>query len=130
MSQNRHKGTWQLSHPKRPAVAVRVKVRGEIDDWDEDGVELHPLVESKRVGGEAAVDETNRQRNAAIGYCCVMFLCCLGAQFSTHVDPDAIRNKIPFIMHSCDGKGCEHILMVQVYELSLPNILYHLRVEV
>jgi hypothetical protein len=33
-------------------------------------------------------------------------------------------------MHSCDGKGCEHILMVQVYELSLPNILYHLRVEV
>jgi hypothetical protein len=28
-----------------------------------------------------------------------MFLCCLGSQLAARVDPDAIRNAIPFITH-------------------------------
>jgi hypothetical protein len=106
------------SRPKRPAAAERPVVR-EIDDWDEDGVELRPLVESRRGDGESAVNSTSRQRNAAISYCCLMFLCCLGSQLATRVDPDAIRNAIPFITHSCDGQGCERSVMIQVDSFSV-----------
>ena len=86
----------------------------ENDDWDEDGVELRPLVDSARSDGDSAGSSTARQRNAALSYCCLMFMCCLGAQLATRVDPDAIRNSIPFITHSCDGKGCERTVMIQV----------------
>jgi hypothetical protein len=108
------------ARPKRPAVAERPYL-GEQDDWDEDGVELRPLVDSSRSrsDGDVTGDSTARQRNAAISYCCLMFMCCLGAQLATRVDPDAFRNAIPFISHSCDGKGCERIVMIQVYSLSL-----------
>lgn len=106
------------SRPKRPAAAERPVVT-EIDDWDEDGVELRPLVESRRGDGESAANSTSRQRNAAISYCCLMFLCCLGSQLATRVDPDAIRNAIPFIAHSCDGQGCERSVMIQVRAFSV-----------
>jgi hypothetical protein len=99
--------------PQRPAVAERPIIR-ENDDWDEDGVELRPLVDSARSDGDSAGTSTARQRNAALSYCCLMFMCCLGAQLATRVDPDAIRNSIPFITHSCDGKGCERTVMIQV----------------
>ncbi len=100
--------------PQRPAVAERPIFR-ENDDWDEDGVELRPLVDSARSDGDSAGTSTARQRNAALSYCCLMFMCCLGAQLATRVDPDAIRNSIPFITHSCDGKGCERTVMIQVF---------------
>lgn len=99
--------------PQRPAAAERSLFR-ENDDWDEDGVELRPLVDSARSDGDSAGTSTARQRNAALSYCCLMFMCCLGAQLAARVDPDAIRNSIPFITHSCDGKGCERTVMIQV----------------
>jgi hypothetical protein len=102
------------SRPKRPAAAERPDIRDD-DDWDGDGVELRPLVESRLSVGESSANSSSRQRNAAISYCCLMFLCCLGAQLATRVDPDAIRNAIPFIAHSCDGQGCERTVMIQVF---------------
>jgi hypothetical protein len=101
------------SRPKRPVAAERAQVRDD-DDWDQDGVELRPLVDSRLGDGESAANSSARQRNAAISYCCLMFLCCLGAQLATRVDPDAIRNAIPFITHTCNGKGCERTVMIQV----------------
>ena len=101
------------SRPKKPAAAERAQERDN-DDWDEIGVELRPLVESRHSDGESTENSSSRQRNAAISYCCLMFLCCLGAQLATRVDPDAIRNAIPFITHSCDGQGCERTVMIQV----------------
>jgi hypothetical protein len=103
------------SRPKRPVAAERAVVRDDDDDWDQDGVELRPLVDSRLSIGESAVNSSARQRNAAISYCCLMFLCCLGAQLATRVDPAAIRNAIPFITHTCDGKGCERTVMIQVH---------------
>jgi hypothetical protein len=105
--------TAASSRPKRPAAAERPDVR-EDDYLDGDGVELRPLVESRLSDGESSADSSSRRRNAAISYCCLMFLCCLGAQLATRVDPDAIRNAIPFIAHSCDGQGCERTVMIQV----------------
>jgi hypothetical protein len=101
------------ARPKRPAVAERPVLRDN-DDWDEVGVELRPLVDAASSGRYAAVETSARQRNAAISYCCLMFMCCLGAQLATRMDPDAFRNAIPFISHSCDGKGCERTVMIQV----------------
>jgi hypothetical protein len=101
------------SRPKRPAAAER-PLAMEIDDMDENGVELRPLVQPRASDVESAVNSASRQRNAAISYCCLMFLCCLGSQLATRVDPDAMRNAIPFITHSCDGQGCERSLMIQV----------------
>ena len=86
----------------------------ENDDWDDDGIELRPLVDARRSDGEPLQTASAQQRNAAIGYCCLMFLCCLGAQLATRFDPDKLRNAVPFIMHSCDGQGCERIVMLQV----------------
>ena len=104
------------SQPKKPAAAERAQERDN-DDWDEIGVELRPLVESRHSDGELIENSSARQRNAAISYCCLMFLCCLGAQLATRVDPDAIRNAIPFISHSCDGQGCERTVMIQVHSI-------------
>jgi len=101
------------SRPKQPAVA-ELPLGRENDDWDDDGVELRPLVDARRSDGEPLQTASAQQRNAAIGYCCLMFLCCLCAQLATRFDPDKLRNAVPFIMHSCDGQGCERIVMLQV----------------
>ena len=110
----RHSSAYApASRPKRPAVA-ELPLGRENDDWDDDGIELRPLVDARRSDGEFSGASSARQRNAAIGYCCLMFLCCLGAQLATRFDPDKLRNAVPFIMHSCDGQGCERIVMLQV----------------